>query len=687
MSHLVPKQSSEISYRPELDGLRGLAILAVLGFHAFPERFPGGFVGVDVFLVLSGFLITALILEQRQRSTFRLVQFYARRARRLFPALIIVLAACLLFGWFALLPDELKSMGKHVATAATFSVNFSLWHEAGYFDRATALKPLMHLWSLSVEEQFYLLWPLALLLMLRWRGHKSTAVIVALVAASFVLNLALSLGHPRADFYFPMSRFWELGLGCAWAFLTHGPEESRWRLDQISARGARPDVRSWLPAALPVLGVALILGTTFLFHSHMAFPGYAGLVPAAGALCVIAAPRRTWFQQHVMASKALVFIGLVSYPLYLWHWPVLSFATILGSGAVPAIVRLEALLLSFVLACAVFWLVERPIRAQRARRVYAPLGCGLLALGAAGLTAYSMPFLSHRFGPEADALKQGVTVNDKCRDIFPGARDFNYCKSNSLKSPAVIVMGDSRAQAVYDGVASQLGRRYPLMLLGRGGCPPILNVRVHESVGGTESCAETWDSFVRYVHELQPEVVVLVGGGADYLQDVRPEKRGAPSPPKQRMFKSGLADLIANLDDTSQVIYVRELPSFDTPPSCFVRHIKVWWGQCAPTVARETVEAHMAPYNQAVDAVHDELPGLHVVSSIPAVCNSTYCSQKLRSGVIQYRDELHLSAAGGRRFAATSGLSATILRTIEVSRFEERPTRAAPQLVDPKRPG
>jgi hypothetical protein len=158
-----------------------------------------------------------------------------------------------------------------------------------------------------------------------------------------------------------------------------------------------------------------------------------------------------------------------------------------------------------------------------------------------------------------------------------------------------------------------------------------------------------------------------VGGGSDYLQDrrVQLEKRGEPSPPKTQVFESGLTDLISTLDDTSQVIYVRELPSFETPPSCFVRHIKVWWGKCSPTVARRAVEAHMAPYNHIVDAVHDELPSLRVLSSIPAVCNSAYCSQRLRSGAIQYRDELHLSAAGGRHFATTSGLSSTILNAIQ----------------------
>lgn len=200
-------------YRADIDGLRAIAVLAVVGFHAFPDYFPGGFVGVDVFFVISGFLISSIIFREVGRSTFRLPQFYARRIRRIFPALLIVLVACLLFGWFALLPDELEHLGKHVAAAATFVSNLALWQESGYFDRAAELKPLLHLWSLGVEEQFYLVWPMLLLLL--WKRQQNIAItIVLLTLTSFMLSIALGQQSPSANFYFPFSRFWELGLGC-----------------------------------------------------------------------------------------------------------------------------------------------------------------------------------------------------------------------------------------------------------------------------------------------------------------------------------------------------------------------------------------------------------------------------------------------------------------------------------------
>src|ERR1700730_3826549 len=206
----------ELEYRPDVDGLRAVAVIAVVAFHAFPTYFPGGFIGVDVFFVISGFLISTIILKQLRRSTFTVATFYRRRIRRIFPALAIVLAACLLFGWYALLPDELELLGKHVAAASVFVSNFVSWHEVGYFDRDAALKPLLHLWSLGIEEQFYLGWPLLLLLL---KNRKGTGITISLLtAASFVLNLALLYRNPTANYYFPLSRFCERGLGCLLAY-------------------------------------------------------------------------------------------------------------------------------------------------------------------------------------------------------------------------------------------------------------------------------------------------------------------------------------------------------------------------------------------------------------------------------------------------------------------------------------
>ena len=212
-----PKTASQLDYRPDIDGLRAIAVLAVIGFHAFPAWIRGGFVGVDVFFVISGYLISTILLTGMERGSFRFSQFYMRRIRRIFPALIVVLLACMVAGWLVLFSFEYKALGKHVAGSAAFVSNFVLWNEAGYFDKAAATKPLLHIWSLGIEEQFYIVWPL--LLYLVWKRKAATlALLLLLLTFSFTFNVLSS--DPAADFYSPLTRFWELMAGAVLAYLS-----------------------------------------------------------------------------------------------------------------------------------------------------------------------------------------------------------------------------------------------------------------------------------------------------------------------------------------------------------------------------------------------------------------------------------------------------------------------------------
>jgi len=620
-----------MQYRADLDGLRGIAILAVLGFHAFPSWAPGGFVGVDVFFVLSGYLITGIILEQLRGSTFTLADFYVRRVRRLFPSLAVVLAACLVFGCFALLPEELKDLGKHVGAAAAFVLNFAVWREGGYFDTAASLNPVLHLWSLGIEEQFYLAWPLALLLLWRW-PRILVGALGALVAASFTLNILFLHTDPRGAFFLPVTRFWELGLGCL-----------------VAVTGLRAH------RLMPVLGVGLILGAVLLLDEHTPFPGWAALLPAAGALCVICPGpgQGGGFRQHVLAARPLVFVGLISYPLYLWHWPLLSFATILGSGTVPVEVRAVIVALSFVLSYLVFRFIEMPIRTRLPLRSSAALATSLGTLGIAGLMLFSASGIASRFGHDVRALRPPSRINHYCLEVFPGKEDFNYCKSTGTDAPQILFLGDSRTQALYDAMVSLAKSRYPMMLLARGGCPPMLNGPLRESAHREVSCNETWWHFVQAVHSLRPRVVVLVGGGSDFFSQDTPTKVDLE-------FQRGLGQLVTELQETATVIYVREIPGFDTGPACFLRPIKVPWGECAPVLPRATMEQRMEDYNRAVDAVQSRFPTLVVVDSMSSLCGSKYCAQKLGSGELLYRDPLHLTASGARRVDRSSGLFAAL---------------------------
>ena len=201
-----------IQYQANIDGLRGIAILSVLLFHAFPNALPGGFVGVDIFFVISGYLISRIIFTELTNRTFSFGAFYARRVRRIFPALILVLSTCLIYGWFKLIPTEFEHLGKHIASAAAFISNIQLFREAGYFDTAATAKPLLNLWSLAVEEQFYLLWPLVAVFLFKKQKYALWAIL-AVLFASFSLNIYTLQHNASAVFYLPIYRFWELLLG------------------------------------------------------------------------------------------------------------------------------------------------------------------------------------------------------------------------------------------------------------------------------------------------------------------------------------------------------------------------------------------------------------------------------------------------------------------------------------------
>jgi peptidoglycan/LPS O-acetylase OafA/YrhL len=211
------KKMIQLKYRPDIDGLRALAVILVVSFHAFPEWVPGGFIGVDIFFVISGFLISSILLEDLDRSTFSFLDFYSRRILRIFPALILVLSCALLLGWFTLFADEFSLLGKHVYASATFFQNFNLLSEVGYFDEAADTKPLLHLWSLGIEEQFYLIWPFLL-----WLGYKlkirPISLIVLLGISSFVINIVFTFNDPGLAFFSPITRFWELLVGASLAY-------------------------------------------------------------------------------------------------------------------------------------------------------------------------------------------------------------------------------------------------------------------------------------------------------------------------------------------------------------------------------------------------------------------------------------------------------------------------------------
>ncbi len=341
---MLPARSDR--YRPDIEGLRAVAVLLVVLFHAFPDAMPGGFIGVDIFFVISGFLITGIIARELDSGPFNLLHFYDRRIKRIFPALIVVLGAVLVLGWFWMLPGAYARLSADVFASAAFAANIALLLHSGYFDIESAKEPLLHLWSLGIEEQFYLFWPLILMLAARLRLSLLT-VALTIALASFALNVALIGTNPVATFYLPFTRAFELltgaALACAWSRLSHTGVASNLRAGS---------------------GIALIAAASAVLNVHSAFPGWWALLPVTGAALLLSAPA-AWGARHLLASPPLVWIGEISYPLYLWHWPLLVFFAIIKFAPLTLLERGLIVGLSFLLAFATYRLVEIPIRFGR----------------------------------------------------------------------------------------------------------------------------------------------------------------------------------------------------------------------------------------------------------------------------------------------------------------------------------
>jgi peptidoglycan/LPS O-acetylase OafA/YrhL len=352
-------------YRADIDGLRAVAVLAVVAYHAFPVIAPGGFVGVDVFFVISGYLITGLIVDGLKDGTFSFLDFYARRIKRIFPALLLVLASCLVLGWLNLLPDEFRSLGSHVFAGAGFWLNFTLYREAGYFDAKAIYKPLLHLWSLGIEEQFYLLWPLVAVLADKF-GQRGLALAISIVVVSLAISVISVNAHPVGAFYLPIPRAWELLSGACLAYILP----------------ASPDPEGVRREGSSVAGCALILVSIFAFSADDSYPGWRAILPVAGTMLVISAGSTSWINRTLLSHPAAVAAGLISYPLYLWHWPAISFPEILGLSSTPT--KITGLAISLGMAWATYRFLEIPVR-RAPKSVCIWLIGAMVAVGAVGL--------------------------------------------------------------------------------------------------------------------------------------------------------------------------------------------------------------------------------------------------------------------------------------------------------------
>jgi peptidoglycan/LPS O-acetylase OafA/YrhL len=632
-------------YRPEIDGLRALAILPVLLFHYHVPPFRGGFVGVDIFFVISGYLITQLIEAERRGGRFSIARFYERRVRRIFPALFAMLIVTSIAAAFILFPVDLVRYANSLLATAGFAANFEFWRESGYFDVAAAEKPLLHLWSIAVEEQFYLVFPAILLLF----EKRRTAITLAIFALSFVFAVWGVAQAPSAAFYLLPGRAWELMLGA------------------LLALDAVPFVeRRWVRELLAATGIALIAVAVFAYTNDTPFPGAAALLPCLGAaLLIYASTPGFTLATNLLALPPLVFVGRISYSLYLWHWPLYVFARYFSFRDPPAGEIVCLIAVSFGLAIASWYFVERPFRSGSIRLPHVRLfGGGLAAMvtaAAAALLLLNGDGLPQRLRPDLRTILAEENDHepriDTCLGISPEAvRDGKMCQIGVIGGkPSFILWGDSHADAVLPAISEVAERegRTGLFAGGRS-CPPLLDVTTPRP-----EC-RTFNQYV-LAQAARPEIreIILEARWAKYAEGstygaepeghvVLTDDGATDGVGNHAVFARGLARTVKALAG-KKIVIVASVPEIGWP---------------VPAVlAREKLAAKTRIFPPSTDAYFDRQKfvlatfaqlqrddGVTIVYPHEVLCRSGTCAVS-QDGIPLYRDEHHLSVYGARQLA------------------------------------
>lgn len=627
---------------------------------------PGGFVGVDVFFVISGYLITKIILRDLNREEFSLPIFYQKRASRIFPSLILVLFSCLIFAWFALLPNELEELGKHVASGAGFFINFILWKDIGYFDTAAELKPLLHLWSLAIEEQFYIVWPVLLILFSKKAKKLIPLLIIALSISSFFLCRYMLRTIPEGSFYSPASRFWEILIG-TWLGYAHSLSKNQSLFSKIypvlcEYYGLKPDtfftkeVRSFIwkfiKNSQSVIGIFLIGYAIFTFSNKTPFPGKFGLLPTLGTLLIINASHSSLLNRWILSLRPLVGIGLISYPLYLWHWPLIVFSRMMNEGEPSKIIMALVVAMGFVLSILTYFLIEKPLRFRK--KIFfgintpVALSFTLLFCGIFGALCFFKSGFPDRYFLNANAVKM-----ESWSVEIPGTEECAHTKLPSsfcrktTPMPEVAIIGDSHAGAIFAGFAGSSDPRInKVILMGSGACQPL--VGVDESRVG---CSSQLMSALDVITESSTIHTVYITSYYKPLsygdKDAFERYLAGYRRTFEHLMKSGKKVIL--LMDTPALLDGAEV-SFD-PGTCIKRRPIYLVGHVQREICGISVKSHdeyRAHYKKFMQVLIKENPNVFVYDPAKTFLkDGMYWA--IMEGQVLYADFNHLNATGAKK--------------------------------------
>jgi peptidoglycan/LPS O-acetylase OafA/YrhL len=639
-----------LDYRADINGLRALAVISVLLFHAGFSAFHGGFIGVDVFFVISGYLITKIILRDLETDRFSVVAFYERRARRIIPALMVTVALTFAGAYLLQTPRKFEPFGRSVAAVSMFGSNVLFWFERGYFDSSD--KPLLHTWSLGVEEQFYLAFPLLLMAIRRFFAARFVLCIALLAAASFIASLVGSRYAPESAFYLVHMRAWELLLG------------------SILACDVLPQGNTSSRNLLALLGAALFAGGLFLIGPATPFPGFAALLPTVGAACLIhaGAGGRTVIT-GILSARPVVFIGLISYSLYLLHWPLFVFARQFAIVELDIWEVIGLLLMTILLATLSWWLVEQPFRSKAKvsrRLLFALTGAAVAIAVIAGGTVDvldGMPARGQVFALAGDTPRDSTLRRDlRMCDWSEAEPTLSRCPIGQKGGePSFVLWGDSHAlvlQTAVDISASQHGATG--LQVFQMGCAPLAGVgRMHYP-----TCI-SFNDFLLTELPAHPKIrTVILAARWSMAADGRHYKtepgqfaqlfegsQRDTSAGNRRLFEAGLTRTVRQLLALGRrVVLVEPIPEigYDVPAS----YVAAWKRGRDLTSIIAPSRAEYDERNQVVQTLFEALskePGVQIVRVADRLCGTGICRVlDPDSGQVLYLDDNHLSVVASR---------------------------------------
>lgn len=644
-----------MKYRRDVDGLRAIAVLSVVAYHAAEAWVPGGFIGVDIFFVISGYLITGLLLKDLRQQSFSIAQFYLRRSRRILPALFACAAVTTVLATFLLAPKELRTFGPTLAGTFAFVSNIIFWRSTDYFQANSEATPLLHVWSLAVEEQFYLLWPIGIALLAKtrflWPG------LIGLLVSSFALSTVAMEYDPQAAFYLLPSRAWELLGGAAIA---------------VSAR----PIECGRPArsVLAGLGLALIGISLMWLDRTSPFPGWNALIPCLGAVMLILAGEGVGnpVSERILTSRPLVFVGLISYSLYLWHWPLLSLARITQHGVLTAGQTAGVLAVVAVMAIASWRFVETPFRHVRPSSSRTPL-LGYLAVSMVFVAAgFVVPGMVSALRPADGAVAR---IEEAALEVNPrqGACLRNQGQSGPLpgmpcviggeRANTLVVWGDSHASGLMPGFDTYAAARgvasYQLTMIA---CPPLIDVEVRERRRSYAGCNAFNRMVIDYI-EATPAVSTVVLAARWSLYDggprFGPDDQGEPvsivvsgdvqdrTQKGASGFAEGLTRTVTRLRRAGRaVVVIGSIPPMGVNvPNCLVRNLMRWSSMSSCDQDARPVLSALSRVDGAIAEIGDHVQGVCTYLPAPDLCATGRCVSRFGE-IVLYADDDHLTAPG-----------------------------------------